>query len=543
MTPDPPTVAGLLRARAGDGATGLLFEDQRWSWAEVVQASADRAAWAAGLLAPDRPAHIGVLLENVPEFAFWLGGAALAGATVVGINPTRSGPDLARDIAHTDCQVLVTESAHLPLVDRLSLDLPVLVVDAPDYRPPSASPLPPSDREPGDLFLLLFTSGTSGAPKACLCSQGRLARIGGTVAQMFALVPGDVCYQAMPLFHSNALMAGWAPALAAGAGIALRRRFSASAFLDDVRRFGATYANYVGKPLSYVLATPEQPDDADNPLTRVFGNEATDLDAARFGSRFGCRVVDGYGSTEGAVSVSRTADTPPGALGRGLDGTAVLDPVTGRECPPARFDTGGRLLNPDECVGELASRLGGRGFEGYWNNDQASAARVRGGIYWTGDLAYRDEAGFFYFAGRDSDRLRVDGENLDAAPIERVLARYPSVVLAAVYAVPNEVVGDDVMAALEVEPGAGFDAEEFGAFLSRQPDLGTKSSPRYVRIASALPVTLTNKVLKRELRREAWHCDDPIWWRPRRDDRYRLLTPEDVTALPRSVLMRPPPVL
>ena len=81
---------------------------------------------------------------------------------------------------------------------------------------------------------------------------------------MFELTPDDVCYLAMPLFHSNALMAGWAPALAAGATAALRDRFSASQFLPDVRRFGVTYFNYVGKPLSYVLATPEQPDDADN---------------------------------------------------------------------------------------------------------------------------------------------------------------------------------------------------------------------------------------------------------------------------------------
>ena len=138
----------------------------------------------------------------------------------------------------------------------------------------SGSPLP----DPGatgvteeTLGLLLFTSGTSGAPKACLCSQGRLARIGKIVTQMFELTEDDVCYLAMPLFHSNALMAGWAPALAAGATAALRERFSASQFLVDVRRYGVTYFNYVGKPLSYILATPEHPDDADNTLRRCFG--------------------------------------------------------------------------------------------------------------------------------------------------------------------------------------------------------------------------------------------------------------------------------
>ena len=268
---------------------------------------------------------------------------------------------------------------------------------------------------------------------------------------MFELVEDDVCYLAMPLFHSNALMAGWAPALAAGSTVALPTggRFSASGFLPDVRRFGATYFNYVGKPLAYVLATPERPDDADNPLVRAFGNEGASVDVERFATRFGCAVTDAYGSTEGGAIVSRTDDTPPGALGRAPEGTVVLDPVTGEECPAARFDDGGRLLNATEAIGELVSRGGGAGFEGYWRNDEAEQARLREGWYWTGDLAYRDEAGFFYFAGRDHDWLRVDGENFASAPVERIIERHPDVVLAAVYAVPDPVVGDQVMAAVE----------------------------------------------------------------------------------------------
>ena len=144
----------------------------------------------------------------------------------------------------------------------------------------------------------------------------------------------------MPLFHSNALMAGWGPALVAGSAFALPTtgRFSASGFLPDVRAAGATYFNYVGKPLSYIVATPEQPDDADNPLVRAFGNEGSADDVARFAERFGVAVTDSYGSTEGGATVQRTPDTPPGALGRAPEGTVVLDPATGEECPPARFD-------------------------------------------------------------------------------------------------------------------------------------------------------------------------------------------------------------
>jgi fatty-acyl-CoA synthase len=359
---------------------------------------------------------------------------------------------------------------------------------------------------------------------------------------MFSLTAEDVCYLSMPLFHSNALMAGWGPALAAGSAVALPSggRFSASGFLPDVRQFGATYFNYVGKPLAYVLATPEQADDADNPLVRAFGNEGGRDDVERFAARFGCAVTDAYGSTEGGATVSRAPDTPPGALGRAPEGTVVLDPATGEECPPARFDEGGRLLNAAGAIGELVSRAGGAGFEGYWHNDEAEQARLRQGWYWTGDLAYRDEDGFFYFAGRDHDWLRVDGENFAAAPVERILARHPDVVLAAVYPVPDTIVGDQTMAALELRPGApAFDPASFGSFLAAQGDLGTKWAPRYVRLCPALPVTATNKVVKRALRAERWRTADPVWWRPAADGPYVLLTDEAASDLDAATATRP----
>jgi fatty-acyl-CoA synthase len=552
------TIAEMLVARAGDGRPGLVTDGAEFTWSEVVAAGGARAALAAERRAPGA-FHVATLLDNVPEHVLWLGAAALAGAVVVGGNPTHRGADLARDLAHTECQLLVTDRAHLPLVDGLDLGAGigvvsassprVLVVDDPDYLaaldPHVGAALP----EPGALGItpdslgyLIFTSGTSGAPKACRCTQGRLARIGTIVAQMFAIGAHDVCYVSMPLFHSNALMAGLAPALAAGAVVALPAggRFSASGFLPDVRRHGVTYFNYVGKPLSYILATPERPDDADNPLARVFGNEAAEADIARFGTRFGCVVVDSYGSTEGGASVQRTPDTPRGALGRASEDTMVVDPTTGRQCEVARFDEHGILANAEDAVGELVSAGGGAGFEGYWRNDQAEVARLRNGWYWTGDLAYRDAEGFFYFAGRADDWLRVDGENFAAAPVARILERHPDVVLAAVYAVPDPVAGDQVMAALQLRPGADFDPEQFALFLGAQDDMGTKWAPRFVRVCPELPVTATSKVLVRVLRAERWNSLDPVWWRPGRavDAPYRPLEPSDVADLENSLAPR-----
>jgi fatty-acyl-CoA synthase len=564
-------MAAVLLLRADDDRTGLLFEDSRWTWREVVAESAARGALARALRRPG-PFHIGVLLDNVPEYLFWLGGAALAGATVVGINPTRRGDELARDIRFTDCQLVVTDGPGAAMLAGLDLGLTpdrVVAVDDPDYparlapwrvgiegAAPSghrgtasdrtAAPPVADDLTPDTLYLLLFTSGTTADPKAVRCSQGRLASIAQRSSQGYGFRSDDVCYCPMPLFHGNAIMALWAPAVLAGAAMALPRRFSASRFLADLRRYGATRFTYVGKALSYILATPELPDDADNPLRAGFGTEASAPDRRRFQRRFGCQLVEGYGSSEGGAAITVTAETPAGSLGIPFEDVAVHDPITLAECPPARFDAEGRLLNADEAIGEIVNRSGTRGFEGYYKNPDADRERDRNGWYWSGDLGYRDEAGFFYFAGRGGDWLRVDSENFAAAPVERILERHPDVVSAVVYAVPDPRSGDRVMAAFELRPGTIFEPTGFADFLAAQGDLGTKWSPTFVRISTSLPVTATGKLTKPPLQRERWECDDPVFWRTGRDEAYRPLTDADRRTLRdefaahgRSVLLGP----
>jgi len=530
------TIADLLRAHAEDDATALRFEDEHWSYREFVAACAVRAHLLLQLRR-EGPFHVGVLLDNEPEYLFLLGAAALAGAAIVGINPTRRGAELERDIRHADCQILLLGKNYLPLLD--GLDLPVaeeclFVIGSEAWtqalRVHDGKPLPLATVDPLAPYLLIFTSGTTGDPKAAICSQARIKATGETIAQMRQLTASDVGYVVMPLFHSNSLMAGWTPFLAVGGSVVLRRKFSASGFLPDVRRYGCTYMNYVGKPLTYILATPEKSDDADNTLRQVFGNEAAVHDIERFEKRFGCQVVEGYGSTEGGIGIARTPKTPPAALGVGQPGTVVLDRESGQECPPAQFDEHGRLLNGDEAVGEIANTQSAVTFEGYWNNSEANEERTHDGIFWSGDLGYRDKQGFIYFAGRNFDWLRVDGENFAAAPIETILMRQDSVALATVYAVPNADVGDDVMAALLLRNGEEFDPKAFEAFLAQQADMGTKWAPRYVRIATEFPTTPSNKIIKRKLREEGWACSDPVWLRCD-DGSYRLLTSSDLERL------------
>jgi fatty-acyl-CoA synthase len=430
---------------------------------------------------------------------------------VVGINPTRRGAELERDITYTDCQLIVTQKNQAHLLDGLDLGAAngrVLVVDDEHHasllEAHQGATLPNVHVEPTDCFMLLFTSGTSGAPKAVITSHGRLDFVGSAMNMIVSLSPSDVTYISMPLFHSNALFSGWAPTLMAGAAVALRPKFSASAFIDDVRRYGATYFNYVGRPLAYILATPPTSHDRDHSLRIGFGNEGAEADLERFRERFGVQLIDGYGQTEMGASISRVPGMPAGSLGVAVSpNLKVMNPETSQECPPARFDEHGRLLNAEEATGEIVN-CGPTAFEGYWKNDEANRERLRDGFYWTGDLAYRDDNGFFFFAGRTADWIRVDGENFAAAPIDRIVSRFPGVVVAAAYGVPDAEIGDRVMVALQMEDGVRFNAEEFAAFLSSQSDLGPKWVPTYIRIVDELPLTQTNKVLKRTLVSDKW---------------------------------------
>lgn len=532
------TVADLVRSRADDAGVGLRFEGQEWTWAEVVAEMEARARWLAASLG-EGPPHLGVLLDNVPEYLFLLGGAALAGCVLVGINPTRRGEELARDVRHVDCQLLVTDAEHLELLDGLDLGAVgtrVLASDADAYRAAldehrdasAPLPVPPSA---DDLYLLIFTSGSTGAPKAVRMTQGRA---GGSDGKVMGFGPDDALYCAMPLFHGNALASMVFPAFGTGATLVLRRRFSASAWLPEIRAHHCTFASTIGRVLTYILATPETDHDRDHDLKFVLAPESSAVDMATFKRRFGVPVFGGYGSSENAIVLSTSPGQPPDALGTPAPGAdvAVVDPATAEECPRARFDADGLLLNADEAIGELVGRDALSRFEGYYNNEEASAERSRNGWYWSGDLAYRDEDGVFHFAGRNADWLRVDGENFSAAPVERVLRRFPGVTGVAVFGVPDDrTVDDQVMAVLEV-PDGDFDPAAFDAFLAEQRDVGTKWAPRYVRVAASLPVTATNKVDKAPLRRERWApaggADaDAVFWRPERRDPLQPLTDAD----------------
>ncbi|MBA0047316.1 fatty-acid--CoA ligase FadD1 [Mycobacteroides sp. LB1] len=516
------TIQQLVRARANDDNTALVYRSRKWTWREYVTQASRQATALIQMADPDRPLHIGTLLGNTPAMAIAVAAAAQGGYILCAINNTRRGDGLLRDIRKADVQILLVDDDHLHLLESLDLaDVRVINIDGADWHAQvsMAGELRPyRTAEASDPFMMIFTSGTSGDPKAVLVTHMTVLIAAQSLVARFSLSPADVCYVSMPLFHSNAVLAGWGVAVAAGATLA-PVKFSASRFLTDIREVGATYMNYVGKPLAYVLATEARADDASNPLRVAFGNEASEHDIAEFARRFDVTVYDGFGSTENAVIITREEGTPTGSIGKGFPGVAIYDPDSLTDCAVAEFDVHGILVNADTAVGELVNTQGAGFFSGYYNDEDATGERMRHGMYWSGDLAYRDADGWIYLAGRTSDWMRIGGENLAAAPIERILQRHPAVSQVAVYAIRGAHGSDEVTAALVLRDS--FTPLELTEFLAAQEDLPGVGWPRHVRVAKSLPCTATNKILKRALVSAGLDAgDDELWRREERGAEY-----------------------
>jgi fatty-acyl-CoA synthase len=558
MTQALLTIADLLERRALDPGYAdrpfLLFEDRSFTWRETRERSILYAnAFLHLRRRADVPLHVGVLTENRPEFVFAFLGCALAGAVLVGLNTTYRGRTLARTIEHCDCQVLLTERKFVEELASVRSELPALDGDrllvfasavGDRLRLPrgfrslderleelraelgdAATRRPDVVVRPEDPWTIIFTSGSTGTPKAILNSHRKVMMAGAESAGPVPLSDRDVFYAAMPLFHSNSLGLALLPALVHGGKLAMARRFSARSFLADVRRYGVTVWNYVGKPFAYILATEERPDDADNPLRAAVGAGASARQQEEFARRFGVdQIAELFGSTEAGVSTVRFPGDPRGTVGAMPDHVKIVgaDDV---ECAPAQVDATGALLNYAAAVGEIVNAAGPGLFEGYYANPRATAEKMRGGMFRTGDVGYcriLERGGvptrFLYYVGRTDDWIRKDGENFVAEPIEEIFVRHPDVLLCSIYGVPCAEADEHVMAAIVLREGARFDGAGLYEFVASQPDLSPKWMPDYVRVAQALPMTETNKVRRPELRREGFDprvVRDPIFWRGR----------------------------
>jgi crotonobetaine/carnitine-CoA ligase len=452
--------------------------------------------WLAGLGVGRGDRVVSMLPASIDAVVLWLAAGCL-GALEVPVDPALRGAFLRHVLTDSGARVCLVRPEHAELLAGSGVEgLQVVVVDrercpAEDVPPAHDVDLP----SPVDPSCVIYTSGTTGMPKGVVISWAQMTASIGRIPRGW-LSERDCVYDCHPMFH----VTGRTPLLSmsdVGGRVVLRERFSASAFLDDVRAGGCTSTTaYV----ALILATPERDDDADNPLRLAWGGHHLAL-SARFASRFGLHVLEAYGSTEIGFPLVQRVPVPdldhrwigrprPGYLLRvvGADGADV----------------------PDGTVGELWVRAPARELMllEYLNQPDATAAATAGGWYRTGDAVLRDPGGMFTFVDRMRDTIRRHGENISSAAIEAVIAADPAVAECAVLGVPDPVAGEEV--ALVVVPApTGCDP---GALYERLRDqLPRHALPAHVLVVDDLPRTPTNKVRKAELRER---LDLTTAWRP-----------------------------
>ena len=533
------------RAAAHPERPFVRFEERVVSYGEL-NASANRIAHAARELGVGRGDVAALAMENRPEFvATWLGLAKL-GATTALLNTNLRGRPLAHALAAC-APVLVAAGAECaPALAEVArpVDLEARAARMPDANPD------PSVRDglvAGDDLFQIFTSGTTGLPKAARLSHMRWLGVGDGMSAVAGYGADDVIACVLPLYHGAGGMVVVSSALAQGAAFLLRRRFSASQFWDDARRHEVTGFQYIGEICRYLLAQPPRRDDRDHRV-RVMMGAGLGADVWReFQRRFGvARILEGWSSTEANTSLINL-DGVAGSCGRIPfpelhNGRLVRFDVESERHPR---DERGFLIEckPGE-VGEFIGAIpdlpdsGAGRFEGY-SDAQATEQKILRGVfqagnrwYRSGDLLRRDEDDYYYFVDRIGDTFRWKSENVSTQEVAEALGGFPGLLIANVYGVrvPGAE-GRAGMAALSLVDPAAFDGRAFFAWAAeRLPDY---AAPLFLRLAREADLTSTFKLRKVDLQREGYHparARDPLFVR---DEAARAYVALDAASLAR----------
>ena len=429
-----------------------------------------------------------MLLPNGVDYIAALYGALALGAIAVPLNPLLRGAEVAGRLDDSGARLLVTSAAE-PVGAGLAVPL-VEPAEADGAEPWGAI----AERAAGEPAVLLYTSGTTGRPKGAELTHGGLRATASFLAgSVLALRAGDAVLGAAPLTHVFGLAGVLNPALATGACIVLVPRFDAAAALELMRRDGVEV--FLGVPSMCIALLRAA--DAGGPVPRlrvahVGGAPLAPETLHDFASRFGCAVLEGYGMTEtsgGAVSHVSGQAVRPGSVGTAGPGVAIrIVTAAGGEA------TAGE-------PGEVLLRTPGL-MRGYWGNPEATReAFADGGWFRTGDVGYLDADGYLFLIDRTKDVILRGGYSVYPREVEDVLFEHPAVSEAAVVGVPDDLLGEEVVALIVPRAGQACDPGEIRAFARER--VAAYKYPRLVAVVDALPRTPSGKVLKREIDREA----------------------------------------
>jgi carnitine-CoA ligase len=502
------TVTDLVEDRGAKSpeVTALWLDDVAYTFGEIALRS--RATGSALLDLGVRPGEaVALFLESCIELVdVWLGCAAI-GAVSVPINIANRGDFLVHQLRNSQSAVVVVDSMTVDAVHAVAAELPDLraVVVVGDYEPvvwpdgvrviPSALlllgdpdvPWPTEAHATWNLpACLLYTSGTTGPSKGVVVTQHYLVTAARIVADAYGLVPGDVTYGAVPLFHFSGMLGSVLAAIVAGSSAVVDRRFSVSATWDRVRKFGANGVIAVG---SMILMLWNLPESANDPKLKFLAGAPIPAELhRRIEERYGCRIVTMYGLTEAfPLAVwGITDDGVPGSAGR----TSALFDVRIFDDHDGEVATGE--------IGEIVCRPRAPQvmFKGYHHNPAATVAQWRNGWFHTGDFGRIDGDGFLFFVDRKKDAMRRRGENISSFEVEQSVLNHPAVADVAAHAVPSEFGEDDVKIVVVCRQPAAPE-ELYEHCVERMPKFAV---PRYIEIVDDLPRNAVGRVLKYVLR-------------------------------------------
>ncbi|MFX1325651.1 MAG: AMP-binding protein [Promethearchaeota archaeon] len=497
--------------------------DEEYTYRDMHLQS-NRAANALLKAGLNRGDGISLYQINSPEFLFVLFGAWKIGVYVTLVNTGLKGDGLQFIIDHSDSKAIVTHWSLLENIQKIRDQLPKvkhIIVDMNEATEDSKLPdgiisvqnfMDVSDddanvkAEPNDMATLIYTSGTTGLPKATtFFHRGMygIAFIGVMIWASRIAQPGFKLYTCLPLFHGNALQLCTMPGYYGEVPVVLSKRFSASRLWDIVRKYEVTTFNVLGSMPQYLMKQPPRPNDRDHKV-QFIGSAAAPKELVKdFEERFGVKLWEGYGAVDGggfSLGAQGDLNAPVGSMGKPPVGTIA-----------EIMDDDFNILGADE-VGELVFLVKEEEKEqrkvSYYKNPDASAARIQkapDGRLWflTGDLATKDENGWFFFVDRKKDSIRRRGENIAAWSIERAINTHDKVLESAAYGIKGHQVGEDyaedeIMVAVVLQPNQTMDPEELLDYL--QDKLAYFQIPRFIDFVDELPKSKVHRIMKRFLK-------------------------------------------
>lgn len=584
------TLADRLEAQSAElgERTLLIYEGRRFSYAEVNR-QADRVAHAAAALGLKCGDVCAIALENRPAFFFTWFGLTKLGVTVAFINSQIQGVPLVHAIKTTDAKAVIVGEECSELFARTLSSHPELA-QTPLYLLPDAelptersntlgqlsagifsdgfiqafenaatTPFPTALRESlkaEDPTLLIFTSGTTGLPKAAIYSHMRWLTSGDVMQVTVNAGPDDVFYCCLPLYHGAAATSVTSTALAGGSAIVLRRKFSVRRFWPDVSEYGVTVVQYIGEICRYLLNYDDAVNDAKgnhhHQVRAMLGAGLTAASWQRWLEKFSPEsgtmdIFEGWGSTEANTNLINL-DNYIGSCGRVPDWNKTnfrlvrFDTETQQH---VRDNAGNYLACQPGEVGEGLGMIiqhpefGGGRFEGYTSAAATEQKILRdvfvnGDAYWrSGDLLRFDADGYFYFVDRIGDTFRWKSENVSTQEVAAELADFSGIETINIYGVQvPEHEGRAGMAAIVMQPGQAFDAQGFYDFSAAC--LPGYACPQFVRVSDNADMTSTFKLRKVDLQKQGYDpvaCNEPLFVRDDKTGTYQPLSDAALAAV------------